>query len=467
MDVARIARCWFPDAASLEIDSWNSGFSGGRVYRVRPAAQPFCFALKALPALAPPPRWHAFAHQLNDSLAKQASKAASPTWFDSSHEQPEPLLDGVSNTHGLLPSPLVTSDGRYFVNDASFRWQCSPWVAGRPCDDEEATAFPADPSPNSETLIRLGAEAIAAAHARLLDLPSPAGHDGTESTFPTTAAMLPRCLRDRAERLRSIRSWLMSPMVSKLPGTTAEWSALLARAIQEEVSAATFGRTPDRMEELANQMSRAAEVLRRHAATVHPRLESELSTYCEMHSVHSSNDEPSPWRSSWVLRDVHREHVFFDEGRTRVTGIIDHDSMDWDLPIVDLARWAGSFPVQLETVQLEPAADGAVHSVRLAWAVRAYAHQCEARWEQKRTEHGLIPFSSTKMADHAQRGPFRWQSPSPEEVALGDSLMRINAWVSLANWVEWIGLRRRVFHASPKRLGARISGLIDSVCHFC
>jgi hypothetical protein len=49
------------------------------------------------------------------------------------------------------------------------------------------------------------------------------------------------------------------------------------------------------------------------------------------------------WRFTWevCLRDVHREHVLFED--ERVSGLIDFGSVGFDTPAVDLARYLSSF----------------------------------------------------------------------------------------------------------------------------
>jgi len=43
----------------------------------------------------------------------------------------------------------------------------------------------------------------------------------------------------------------------------------------------------------------------------------------------------------WALRDIHREHILFNNGR--VSGMVDFDAVRKDTMATDLARWVGSF----------------------------------------------------------------------------------------------------------------------------
>ncbi|GAB5514409.1 MAG: phosphotransferase [Rhodopirellula baltica] len=429
MDVSRIARLWFPDAASVGIDSWNPGLSGGRVYRIRPAANPSSYVLKCSASGEPIARWHRVANELANAMTQRdvsSTGLLDPTWSN----------QNVGSDSALLAAPLPTADGRWIVVDQGRQWQCTAWVDGKACDDSEAM----DSEAAARALL-LGGEAIAKVHSRLAALPSPV-IDRTPSEF-ASADHLPRCFRERMRRLHELNPWLSSGSLlrERLPGTALQWRALLERCVSVDgVGQRTIDRANDELpayQELAHRLMAATELLVEQGTSVQSKLIAELADRLE--------SSPQGWRLNWVLRDVHREHILFDESRETVNGIIDHDAMDWDCPVVDLARWAGSFPVQLE---------GLLSASRLELAVEGYNRISSAN-------------CGVELADGGQARSFLVKSPTPEEIALGATLLRLNAWVGMANWVDWIGLRRRVFFSSPERLSSRISGLIDSVCHFC
>lgn len=417
------------------------------MYRIRHAANPISYALKVSPEGQSLARWHEVAGELAKAMAEPPE-----VWSD------VPKLDDVPNritldvsavgsrssvrldaassdrdswhpSHsGLLAVPVPTTDGRWIVSEQGRHWQCTPWMDGKACDDHEAIDVMAGPR-----ALMLGGEAIARLHARLSTLPAPVALCGE----------LPRCLRDRMQRLQELSPWLSSGSLlrERLPSTTAQWRVLLERYVTEIGSGAATTdvqqNVPGGYQELAQRMMSATERMVSQGDTIHRLLTSELQQHLQT--------TPVTWRQAWVLRDIHREHILFDRSRERVTGIIDHDAMDWDCPVVDLVRWAGSFPVQLEQQSA---------TTRLGWAVMGYNRIASAN-------HGL------GLADGPRARSFFVKSPTPEELALGETLLRLNAWVGLANWVDWIGLRRRVFFSSPESLSSRISGLIDSVCHFC
>lgn len=414
----------------MGIDSWNPGLSGGRVYRIRPAANPFSFALKCSATGEPIARWHSVASDLANAMLPPgtasfglASSVASKWMLDPT--VPDRALGSAS---AILATPLPTAEGRWIVSVQGRHWQCTEWVDGRACGDAEVTD-----SDSATRALRLGGEAIAKTHRRLATLPSPSAPEEP----------LPRCFRDRMQRLQEWNSWLSSGSLlrERLPATASQWRALLEHCVSVDgMSRQSITTADDKQpayQELAHRMMAATELLVEQGTSVQSTLIAELAERIE--------SSPQGWRQSWVLRDVHREHILFDESREEVTGIIDHDAMDWDCPIVDLARWAGSFPVQLE---------GQLNAGRLDLAVEGYNRVSSA-------------IGGVELADGGPARSFLLESPTPEELALGATLLRLNAWVGMANWVDWIGLRRRVFFSSPERLSNRISGLIDSVCHFC
>lgn len=385
-------------------------------------------------------RWHCVASELADAMTQPNVSSTGLISDVASELLLDPTSANQEATHesALLAAPLPTADGRWIVSDQARQWQCTAWVDGRACDDSVAM----DSDAATRALV-LGGEAIAKVHARLADLPSPAVFaDRTPNEF-ASADQLPRCFRERMKRLHELNPWLSSGSLlrERLPGTASQWRALLERCVSVDgVHQRSIERTNNELpayQELAHRLMAATELLVEQGTSIQSMLIAELAERME--------SSPQGWRQNWALRDVHREHILFDESRQMVKGIIDHDAMDWDCPVVDLARWAGSFPVQLE---------GVLSASRLDLAVEGYARISSAN-------------CGVELADGARPRSFLIKSPTPEELALGATLLRLNAWVGMANWVDWIGLRRRVFFSSPERLSSRISALIDSVCHFC
>ena len=118
--------------------------------------------------------------------------------------------------------------------------------------------------------------------------------------------------------------------------------------------------------------------------------------------------------TQYVIRDVHREHVLFESGR--VSGLIDFDALRVDTPMSDLARWVGSFTTP-------------------------------QRWD-------------AALAGYCEDSPFSGQPRSSAQVALARELCFATQWMSLANWLVWLGVERRLFASGPSRVARRMMELI-------
>jgi len=125
----------------------------------------------------------------------------------------------------------------------------------------------------------------------------------------------------------------------------------------------------------------AAEYLTRHWHRLHRDSESLLRIW-----------ELKPVPLQWVLRDVHREHVLFENDK--VSGIVDFDAVRRDTVATDLARWVGSF-----------AESGAPPEVLWDAAIAGYASIREI---------------------------------SPCEQRLSGAIEQASWYIHLANWVTWI-----------------------------
>ncbi|WP_197172277.1 phosphotransferase [Novipirellula aureliae] len=121
-----------------------------------------------------------------------------------------------------------------------------------------------------------------------------------------------------------------------------------------------------------------------------------------------------------VIRDVHREHIFFDhDGISGVSGIIDFDAIRVDSPATDLSRWTTSFVSS--GIQLSELWNSAFAGYRQEWG----------------------------LGEH--------------EESLARHLTLASAWISLANWVIWVALQRRSFPVEPNRVAARINECLKTV----
>jgi Ser/Thr protein kinase RdoA (MazF antagonist) len=161
---------------------------------------------------------------------------------------------------------------------------------------------------------------------------------------------------------------------------------------------------------LAVAVHRAAQLLRFKWNEVLPQMTQSLSAYLQKSVM-----------TQFVLRDVHREHVLFSGSRP--SGLIDFDAVRVDTSAVDLARWAGSFQI----FQRDP----------------------QAVW-------GAV------LAGVQSESPSREGYFTARDVALANAIATANPWISLANWLQWLLIDKRVFPAGPNAVADRISALTNT-----
>lgn len=133
-----------------------------------------------------------------------------------------------------------------------------------------------------------------------------------------------------------------------------------------------------------------------------------------------------PWLArpvpiSWVLRDVHREHVLFKDGE--VSGIVDFDALNRDTVATDLARWVGSFA--------ELGVFPEVRATAELWSfVIAQYNGCRAI--------------------------------SPCEQELAGAIEEASWYIQLANWVVWTADKDREIPGGIDAAERRVAGLLRS-----
>ncbi|WP_160149276.1 phosphotransferase [Roseiconus lacunae] len=258
----------------------------------------------------------------------------------------------------IIPKYRAALNGQTLVADQQGRlWELATWVNGQPIAQDA-----------DWELVRKGAQAIGLVHRTLRELkPWPA-------LSPSAA------IEERLDRIRRGSVTLQTCLASK-----------------------TVGSVP---QELCWRVSDACHVLRLHWERKCHQIGAELG---EFRGV----DLPQ----HWILRDVHQEHLLFDAGQ--VTGIIDFDAMRVDSPLVDFARWLGSFqcfwqaPAQIAEQTLAECSPG--------------------------TPFPALPATSSKLL-----------------VAIA----RASLWISLANWVVWLIDESRQF-PDLDRVQRRLGRLTD------
>lgn len=164
---------------------------------------------------------------------------------------------------------------------------------------------------------------------------------------------------------------------------------------------------PERGHLLASAVSEAASIWNRYAKRMKHRIFDQLT-----------KDSQAPQVVQYVLRDIHRENLFF-EGRA-ASGFFDFDSIRVDTPWVDLSRWMGSF------------GSGDL--------------QTERWWETAVVR--FINGHPTLQEVDVQRGAL-----------FARRLHEATSWISLANWLVWLCRENRAFSAPPDVLAGRIRRL--------
>ncbi|MDM4014149.1 phosphotransferase [Roseiconus lacunae] len=272
------------------------------------------------------------------------------------------VVSELANRNPIVPQYRRALNGQTLVADQDNRlWELATWMKGQPIVPEA-----------DSTLIQQGARAIGLVHRTLRELetwPSPSG------TLSPSAAVA-----ERLDRVGAVSVRLGACLASNLAGSVPQ--------------------------ELCWRVSDACHVLRLHWERKFQQIGAELG---EFRGV----DLPQ----HWILRDVHQEHLLFDAGQ--VTGIIDFDAMRVDSPLVDFARWLGSFqcfwqaPAQIAEQTLAECSPG--------------------------TPFPALPATSSKLL-----------------VAIA----RASLWISLANWVVWLIDESRQF-PDLDRVQRRLGRLTD------
>ncbi|MGB7326182.1 MAG: aminoglycoside phosphotransferase family protein, partial [Rubripirellula sp.] len=151
---------------------------------------------------------------------------------------------------------------------------------------------------------------------------------------------------------------------------------------------------------LSNAVERASEMLRRHWSPTADQITADLMGM-----------QGRCVATQYVLRDCHRDHVLFSDGRPG--GLIDFDALRIDTPSADLARWVGGF-----------------------LAGRDEAEE-ETVWQAAMAGFGL------------------------ENVLEAQTIHAATVWSSLANWLVWIVLEQRSFPAGPDAVARRIDEITE------
>lgn len=119
----------------------------------------------------------------------------------------------------------------------------------------------------------------------------------------------------------------------------------------------------------------------------------------EVYPLQIAASVPRP--TGWTLRDVHRQHILFHD-RSPIA-IIDPDAIRKDWPLIDLARWIGSFEVAQSDL-----------SNRITESLALWNTGCRCR-------------------------------PVGDEAELIERLIRISTWLTFFQWTRWLWIEEKVF----------------------
>ncbi len=359
-----------PSVDIVSIEDVMPGMSGGRVYRVI-SRQGTSLALKQYSSSQP-------RHRIEEIHG----------WIGNLSADPSALV---------APRFPVCNSERTVLQQSGPCWELSPWIDGRPLNQ--------DASPQQ---IAIGVDALCRFHASASSLGQRVGR---------------------------------SPSVG-------ERFQLLDPSRQFPDANGVLQQAPfDGDKELTDALMRACWLLREYWKSQSERLRQELSEQCF--------DD----RLQLVLRDIHREHLLFsfsadsqqesppppidqpggasrfslgsafDEPEScEAAGLIDFDSMRFDFPELDVARWIGSF--------------------------------CG----ENRCFDELLPQVEklSKLADLTENRAFKDNQVSPLDRKRILLFYRTGLWIGLANWAVWL-TDGRYFPAGSKAVAQRIHHLCDQV----
>ena len=271
------------------------------------------------------------------------------------------LMSFVRNSGGsFVPQlfPIVASQ----QNDFAIRieneiWELQSWMAGQPL-----------PVNASLKQISAGASAIARFH-------SLSAARGSQEQVATG-------VRSRANRIHELDQLLPKAFSGSLRSTDSK---------------------------LQESMFHAVDLVQRKWPVVKKQMNRLLERYLSL-SV----------RTQYVLRDVHREHILFDQDHVR--GLIDFDAVRIDWPVFDLCRWGGSFLV-------------ATHSPEDVWEAIAAGYGAESPLST--SESSMLSIDSLREMDFC------------------------STWISLSNWLVWLCAESRVFPNQDQAIAERIENLVQ------
>lgn len=279
-----------------------------------------------------------------------------------------------------VPPFFLTRDGASYLLVGSRCWDAMRWMPGQ--------AWSAETSALSRIeTVRAGCQTIAFFHQSVVDLTSCRG--------PAPA------IEARWRRLAEVEPWLTAPLRYQTVTNPFRHPS------REDIALAW----------LPGVERQVKAIWQRHGSRLRDRLKWFLQ-------------ESFPLQ--YVLRDVHREHLLFDEGK--VSGLIDFDAVRMDTPAADVSRYVSSFfDVPPEKRMLGELLSEAV--------VPSENASIPALWK-------------AAMAGYRSERPL-----SDREFRLAKFLAEIGPLLSLVNWAVWSTSPPRGMQPPRQKVAARAEHL--------
>ncbi|MDC0279118.1 aminoglycoside phosphotransferase family protein [bacterium] len=295
-----------------------------------------------------------------DSLSASSHRVVDHLWGATQNEREQSVWQSA-NRSLIRDCCWLSSAGRF--------WQLMDWMPGSVL-----------PSECDTELILRGVEAIKRFH-------------GATSWFGTHRQM-PLAIQSRMQRIDRVTSLLDAWLLER--------GEAIGEAIGEGVC-----------EELGDVVQRAIGLWRQDAVKMKRRILSQLM-----------QDSSRPLPTQFVLRDIHRENLLFEDGCP--SGFFDFDALRVDTPWIDLSRWVGSF------VQGNSSDDE-------LWVK---ASQIFAR------DHPSLESRDSDFGcDFAKR------------------LHGASTWISLGNWLVWLLIEKRFFAVDARVISLRLDRLASLGSH--
>lgn len=325
---------------------------------------------------------------------------------DQVHQVQQRAAEGLNFVPRLQQSPLGTTRVSY----QRHHYELASWCDGVPLSDPPRRLLIPGAAPDA--LANSTTNSISDAIPRVIPVVDTAGTTASTAAGElATSAVAAAVSAEAADRLAAAAAGgraigRFHQAVSSLAETVAPPPAVLRRLgrIEQLLEYCQRPLPPAVTDDWSPAFQQAAQWWRREARTSLLKAQTQLAPWaCQLMPL------------QLVIRDVHRQHVLFQD--SVVTGLVDFDAVGMDSVAADLARWASdlSSGVADLTALTQAAIDGYQRSAPL----------------------------------------------SPQEEQLVLALAAASRAISLANWVAWVAFEDRSFATQQPLAGQRVHYLLQ------